>query len=201
MHQFAFVQKCPALTCTALLPPPLNVQLTLSGEKVNMSTAPYTVVSMVLVVTEVSLLHTWLPRFSRGWLSWLVVVFQWFSLVPWFSWFPWLVCVFSVVLFVSVVLDVLVVSVVGVVTIRCSFSAVDQSDSEDDYSTICRNVSYCEQQSFSRPHSLGRSFPPTLDTDIYFHLFQYSGSFKVTLSCSKSISWQIFLMYKNLHCF
>lgn len=53
---------------------------------------------------------------------------------------------------------VLVVSVVGVVTIRCSFSAVDQSDCEDDYSTICRNVSYCEQQSFSRPHSLGRSF-------------------------------------------
>lgn len=31
-------------------------------------------------------------------------------------------------------------------------------------------------------------FPPTLDTDIYFHLFQYSGSFKVTSSCSKSIS-------------
>ena len=70
------------------------------------------------------------------------------------------VCVFLffVVLVVSVVLDVLVVSVVGVVTIRCSFSAVDQSDCEDDYSTICRNVSYCEQQSFSRPHSLGRSF-------------------------------------------
>ena len=65
---------------------------------------------------------------------------------------------FSFVLVVSVVLDVLAVSVVGVVTIRCSFSAVDQSDSEDDYSTICRNVSYCEQQSFSRPHSLGRSF-------------------------------------------
>ena len=55
------------------------------------------------------------------------------------------VCVFlfSVVLVVSVVLDVLVVFVVGVVTIRCSFSAVDQSDSEDDYSTICRKASYC----------------------------------------------------------
>ena len=42
MHQFAFVQKCPALTSTALPPPtPLNVQLTLSGEKVNMSMPPY----------------------------------------------------------------------------------------------------------------------------------------------------------------
>ena len=40
MHQFAFVQKCPALTSTALPPPPLNVQLTLSRGKVNMSTAP-----------------------------------------------------------------------------------------------------------------------------------------------------------------
>ena len=40
MHQFAFVQKCPALTSTALLLSPLNVQLTLSGGKVNMSTAP-----------------------------------------------------------------------------------------------------------------------------------------------------------------
>ena len=42
MHQYAFVQKCSALTSTALPPPRLNVQLTLSGEKVNMSTAPYT---------------------------------------------------------------------------------------------------------------------------------------------------------------
>ena len=42
MHQFAFVQKCPALTSTALPPPtPLKVQLTLSGEKVNMSMPPY----------------------------------------------------------------------------------------------------------------------------------------------------------------
>ena len=41
MHQFAFVQKCPALKSTALPPPPLNVRLTLSGGKVNMSTAPY----------------------------------------------------------------------------------------------------------------------------------------------------------------
>ena len=31
MHQFAFVQKCPALTSIALPPPPLNAQLTLSG--------------------------------------------------------------------------------------------------------------------------------------------------------------------------
>ena len=42
MHRYAFVQKCSALTSTALPPPRLNVQLTLSGEKVNMSTAPYT---------------------------------------------------------------------------------------------------------------------------------------------------------------
>ena len=42
MHQYAFVQKYAALTSTALPPPRLNVQLTLSGEKVNMSTAPYT---------------------------------------------------------------------------------------------------------------------------------------------------------------
>ena len=42
MHQFAFVQKCPALTSTALPPPtPLNVQLTLNGKKVNMSMPPY----------------------------------------------------------------------------------------------------------------------------------------------------------------
>ena len=40
--QYTFVQKCSALTSTALLPPRLNVQLTLSGEKVNMSTAPDT---------------------------------------------------------------------------------------------------------------------------------------------------------------
>ena len=40
MHQFAFVQKCPALKSTALPSPPLNVRLTLSGGKVNMSTAP-----------------------------------------------------------------------------------------------------------------------------------------------------------------
>ena len=40
MHQFAFVQKCPAVTSTALPPPPLNVQLTLSGGKVNMLMAP-----------------------------------------------------------------------------------------------------------------------------------------------------------------
>lgn len=48
-------------------------------------------------------------------------------------------CFFSVsaVLVVSVVLAVLVVSFVGVVTIRCSYSSVDQSDSEDDYRTIC----------------------------------------------------------------
>lgn len=58
------------------------------------------------------------------------------------------VFLFSVVLVVSVVLDVLVISVVGVVTIRCSFSAVDQLNSEDDYCTICRNVNYCEQQPF-----------------------------------------------------
>lgn len=43
----------------------------------------------------------------------------------------------SAVLVVSVVLAVLVVSFVGVVTIRCSYSSVDQSDSEDDYRTIC----------------------------------------------------------------
>ena len=42
MHRYAFVQKCSALTSTALPPPRLNVQLTLSGEKVNMSKAPYT---------------------------------------------------------------------------------------------------------------------------------------------------------------
>ena len=28
MHQFAFVQRCPALTSAALPPPPLYVQLT-----------------------------------------------------------------------------------------------------------------------------------------------------------------------------
>ena len=42
IHQYAFVYKCSALTSTALPPPRLNVQLTLSGEKVNLSTAPYT---------------------------------------------------------------------------------------------------------------------------------------------------------------
>ena len=31
MDQFAFVQKCPALTFTALPPPPLNIQLTSMG--------------------------------------------------------------------------------------------------------------------------------------------------------------------------
>ena len=40
MHQFAFVQKCPSLKSTALPPPPVNDYFTLSGEKVNMSTAP-----------------------------------------------------------------------------------------------------------------------------------------------------------------
>ena len=88
----------------------------------NMSTAPYTVVSMVLVVTEVSLLHMWLPRFSRGWLSsssgiHLFLVILKCTLAR----LGWCVCFFVfVVLVVSVVLD-LVVSVVGVVTIRCSF--------------------------------------------------------------------------------
>ena len=44
MHQFAFVQKCPALTSTALPPllPPLNIHLTLSRDEVNMSMAPCT---------------------------------------------------------------------------------------------------------------------------------------------------------------
>ena len=41
-YKYAFVQKCSALTSTALPPPRLNVQLTLSGEKVNISTAAYT---------------------------------------------------------------------------------------------------------------------------------------------------------------
>ena len=51
MHQFAFVQKCPALTSTALPPPsPLNVQLTLSGEKVNMSMAPYPISDVGLLI-------------------------------------------------------------------------------------------------------------------------------------------------------
>ena len=40
MHQSTFVQKCPALTSSALPPSHLNVQLTFSGGKVNMSTAP-----------------------------------------------------------------------------------------------------------------------------------------------------------------
>ena len=39
IHQFAFIQKCPALTSTALPPPHLNIQLTLNGGKVNMSMA------------------------------------------------------------------------------------------------------------------------------------------------------------------
>lgn len=43
MHLFIFVQKYPALRSTALRTGsrPLNVQLTLSGAKVHMSTAPY----------------------------------------------------------------------------------------------------------------------------------------------------------------
>lgn len=92
------------------------------------------VVPIVLVVTEVSLLHTWFSSFPRGWLLSS-------SGSPWSrssrDSLGWCVFLCSVVLVVSVVLDVLVVPVVGVVTIRCSFSAVDQSDSEDDYCTIC----------------------------------------------------------------
>ena len=43
MHQFTFVLKYPALRSTALRTGsrPLNFQLTLSGAKVHMSTAPY----------------------------------------------------------------------------------------------------------------------------------------------------------------
>ena len=40
MHQFPFAQKFPGLQSTSFPSPPLNVQFTLSGGKVNMSTAP-----------------------------------------------------------------------------------------------------------------------------------------------------------------
>ena len=190
MPQFAFVQKCPALTSTALPPPPLNVQLTLSGGKVNMSTAPYTVVSMVLVVTEVSLLHTWLPKFSRGWLSsssgihlflvilkctlarlgWCVCFFLFllFLLFLWFLilWFPLLVWLQS---------DVASKQLINL-TLKMTIARFVETSV-----TVNNNP-------FQDHTHLDDHFPPTLDPDIYFHLFQYSGSFKVTLSCSKSIS-------------
>ena len=136
-------------------------------------------------------------------LPWLVVVFQWFSLVPWFPWFPWLVCVFCFLLFLLFLWFLMFLLFPLLVWLQ-SDVASQQLINLTVKMTIARFVETSvtvNNNPFQDHTHLDDHFPPTLDTDIYFHLFQYSGSFKVTLSCSKSISWQIFLMYKNLHRF
>ena len=137
-------------------------------------------------------------------LPWLVVVFQWFSLVPWFSWFPWLVCVFFCFLLFLLFLWFLMFLLFPLLVWLQSDVASQQLINLTLKMTIARFVETSvtvNNNPFQDHTHLEDHFPPTLDTGIYFHLSQYSGSFKVTLSCSKSISWQILLMYKNLHCF
>lgn len=98
------------------------------------------------------------------------------------------VFLFFVVLVVSVVLDVLVVPLL--VWLQ-SDVASQQLINLTLKMTIARFVETSvtvNNDPFQDHTHLDDHFPPTLDTGIYFHLSQYSGSFKVTLSCSKSIS-------------
>ena len=143
----------------------------------------YTVVSMVLVVTEVSLLHTWLPRFSRGWLSSS-------SGSPWsrgsrgsLGW-----CVFFCFLLFLLFLWFLMFLLFPLLVWLQSDVASQQLINLTLKMTIARFVETSvtvNNNPFQEHTHLDDHFPPTLDTGIYFHLSQYSGSFKVTLSCSK----------------
>ena len=140
-------------------------------------------------------------------LPWLVVVFQWYpsflSDLKMYTGATWLVCVFFCFLLFLLFLWFLILWFPLLVWLQ-SDVASKQLINLTLKMTIARFVETSvtvNNNPFQDHTHLDDHFPPTLDPDIYFHLFQYSGSFKVTLSCSKSISWQIFLMYKNLHCF
>lgn len=146
----------------------------------------YTVVSMVLVVTEVSLLHTWLPRFSRGWLSSS-------SGSPWSRGsrgsLGWCVCFFCFLLFLLFLWFLMFLWFPLLVWLQSDLAS-QQLINLTLKMTIARFVETSvtvNNNPFQDHTHLDDHFPPTLDTDIYFHLSQYSGSFKVTLSCSKSI--------------
>ena len=70
IYENASVCFCPKMPCTnvhCLTPSPPKRPVDVKRGKSEYVDSH--IVSMVLVVTEVSLLHTWLPRFSRGWLS------------------------------------------------------------------------------------------------------------------------------------
>ena len=121
-------------------------------------------------------------------IPWLVVVFQWFSLVPWFSWFPWLVCVLFCFLLFLLFLWFLMFLWFSLLVWLQSDVASQQLINLTLKMTIARFVETSvtvNNNPFQDHTHLDDHFPPTLDTGIYFHLSQYSGSFKVTLSCSK----------------
>ena len=106
-------------------------------------------------------------------LPWLVVVFQWFSLVPWFSWFPWLVCVFFCFLLFLLFLWFLMFLWFSLLVWLQSDVASQQLINLTLKMTIARFVETSvtvNNNPFQDHTHLEDHFPPTLDTDIYFHL-------------------------------
>ena len=79
-------------------------------------------------------------------------------------------------------------------------------DSENDYRTGYRNVSCCEQQSYSRLHSPGRSYAASLcdDMSLLLLLFKIRDQecrhwlFKHISNIAYSLTWQHCSIYANL---